>query len=182
MDVTGIRALNKVWRVKRGGIRADWTNAPHTVVSNLMHATSSLTANLKGGGIEDGPLKNREAHPDLTIGIGTDEKHPSGAGLITPITDYAGSAPPDVIMTDLEMYTRSIMKSRDKDQIAMGAKRIGDLWKGHLFEQEGKRRFGGVFRSGTIREGATDEETDDGAKTMMGPIARTGQKLKGIVG
>lgn len=183
VDVPGIRALNKVWLVKRGGIRADWTNAPHKFVSTFVHAGSSLTANLKGGGIEDGPLQRRELHPDLSIGIGTgiDDKYTSGIGLITSDTDFGGSAPPDVIMTDLEMYTRSIMKSREKDQVYMGAKRIGDLWKGHIFEQEGKRRFGGVFRSGTIPEGGTDEDTDDGGKSM-GPIARTGQAIKGLVG
>lgn len=147
-----------------------------------MHATSSLTANLKGGGIEDGPLSRREARPDLSIGTGAGpSSRDSGVGLITSDTDFGGSAPPDVITCDLDMYTRSVMKSRDKDQVLMGAKRIGDLWKGRIFEQEGKRRFGGVFRSGTIREDATDEDTDDGGRSM-GPIARTGQVFKGLVG
>lgn len=157
------------------------------MVSNVKHATSTFTAGLKGGGIEDGPLGKREAHPDLSIGVGvagagTDGKSSSGVGLITSDTDFANSAPPDVIMTDLVMYTRTIMKSKEKDQILMGAKRIGDLWKGHVFEQEKKRHFGdSLWRSGTIREDATDEDTDDGAKAV-GALARTGQALKGLVG
>lgn len=144
-----------------------------------MHATSSLTANLKGGGIEDGPLRKREAHPDLSIDNG--DKH-SGVGLITSDTDFAGSAPPDVIMTDLDLYTRSVMKSREKDQVFMGAKRIGDLWRGQLFEQEGKRGLGGLLhRKGTIKDADTDDSSDEGGKGK-GVIARTGQAMKGLVG
>jgi hypothetical protein len=170
LDVDSIRSLNKAYLVRR-------TKSPfsvhHSVLSGVAHATSSISANLKGNSHEDGPLRRREQRPDLSSSTGE-----SGLKLISPDHDVGNSAPPDVITTNLEAYTNGIKKSREKDWIEMGAKKIGDLWKGNLGVEE-KKGFG-VFRKGTIKEEGTEEDSDDGGRTR-GALAKTGKAFKGLV-
>lgn len=174
VDISGIKALNKVYRARRARLPSDWSNVPHTLVSGVAHATSSLSANLKGGAAEDGPLRRREYRPDLSsspLGGG-------GMGLITPDADLGGIAPPDVLTTNLDAYTKCILRTKEKDWTVLGAKRVGDLWKGTLFEHEGRRGLGGLLgRKGTVREGGTDDSSDEGGKTR-GAF----QAIKGLVG
>lgn len=184
LDVNGIRTLNKVYRSRRVRLPSDWTNVPHTLVSGVAHATSSLSANLKGGAAEDGPLRRRELRPDLSSS--SSSSSPSGMSLITPdhelLSSGNGLAPPDAILTNLEIYTKGIMRTKDKDWALIGARRIGELWKGSLFEQESKRGLGGLLgRKPTVREASSEDESDEGGRTK-GALARTGQAFKDLVG
>jgi hypothetical protein len=169
--VEGIRALNKAYLVRR-------TKSPfsvhHSVLSGVAHATSSISANLKGSSHEDGPLRRRELRPDYSM-----TSSESGLKLITPDNEVIPSAPPDVITTNLEAYTNGIKKSKEKDWIEMGAKRIGDLWKGNLGGEENKKGRG-VFRRGTIREEGTEEDSDDNTGAR-GALVKTGKAFKGLV-
>jgi hypothetical protein len=171
LDVEGIRALNKAYLVRR-------TKSPfsvhHSVLSGVAHATSSISANLKGSSHEDGPLRRRELRPDYSM-----TSSESGLKLITPDNEVIPSAPPDVITTNLEAYTNGIKKSKEKDWIEMGAKRIGDLWKGNLGGEENKKGRG-VFRRGTIREEGTEEDSDDNTGAR-GALVKTGKAFKGLV-
>lgn len=178
VDVPGIRALNQVYRMRRG-VRGDWTSVPHSLASGVAHATSSLAANLKGGLAEDGPLRRRELRPDLSASTSADKG--SGRSLIV-MGDLGGVTPPDVITDDLELYTRTVMRTKEKDQNLLGARRVGDLWRGAIFEMEGKRGLGGFLgRKNTVKDGGTDEDSDEGGRPMRG-LARTGQAIKGLVG
>lgn len=174
VDIPGIKALNKVYRARRARLPSDWANVPHTLVSGVAHATSSLSANLKGGAAEEGPLRRREYRPDLfasPLGGG-------GMGLITPDADLGGIAPPDILTTNLDAYTKGIQRTKEKDWVLLGARRIGDLWKGTLFEHEGKRGLGGLLnRKSTVRDGGTDDSSDEGSKAR-GAF----QAIKGLVG
>ena len=170
LNVDGIRALNKAYLIRR-------TKSPfsvhHSVLSGVAHATSSISANLKGSSHEDGPLRRRELRPDYSLASSE-----SGLKLITPDNEVIPSAPPDVITTNLEAYTNGIKKSKEKDWTEMGAKRIGDLWKGNLGVEEKKGR--GVFRRGTIREEGTEEDSDDNTGAR-GALVKTGKAFKGLV-
>jgi hypothetical protein len=175
LDVHSIRTLNKAYLARRSKYPSDWLSVHHSVLSGVVHATSSLSANLKGGNAEDGPLRRREHRPDIST-----DTH-AGIHLIVPDDEVGSSAAPDVITTNLEAYTSGIKRSKEKDWEQMGAKRIGDLWKGNIFEHEGKRGLGGLLsRKGTIRDDATEEDSDDGGRTR-GALARTGQAFKGLV-
>jgi hypothetical protein len=124
LDVHSIRTLNKAYLARR---------SKYSVLSGVVHATSSLSANLKGGNAEDGPLRRREHRPDIST-----DTH-AGIHLIVPDDEVGSSAAPDVITTNLEAYTSGIKRSKEKDWEQMGAKRIGDLWKGNIFEHEGEK-------------------------------------------
>ena len=99
--------------------------------------------------------------------------------LITPDHEVGSTAPPDVITTNLEAYTNGIKKCREKDWIDMGAKKIGDLWKGNLGVGGEEKRTFGVFRKGTIREEGTEEDSEDGG--ARGVLGKTGKAFKGLV-
>jgi hypothetical protein len=106
--------------------------------------------------------------------------------LITPDSDIGSIAGPDVITTNLEAYTNGIKSMKEKTWEDMGAKKIGNLWKGKVNsgvgEYEGKRGFGGLIsRKNTIKDDGTEEDSDDHGKGK-GAFARTGQAFKGLVG
>lgn len=108
--------------------------------------------------------------------------------MIIPEGEVGPVAPPDVITSDLEAYTRGILKSREKDWDIMGARRIGQLWSGTAGGDGEGRRFGRLERN-VLRRGKTqsrDGTLDDGDEMGMGKAAfegikRTGQVLKGVV-
>ena len=101
--------------------------------------------------------------------------------LITPDANLGSTAGPDVITTNLEAYTNGIKSMKEKTWDDLGARRIGNLWKGNLGEQEGKRGFGGLIsRKNTIKDDGTEDDSDDPGKGK-GAFARTGQAFKGLV-
>jgi hypothetical protein len=101
--------------------------------------------------------------------------------LITPDSEVGTSAAPDIITTSLEAYTNGIKKSKERDLLEMGAKRIGDLWKGNVGDEGHKRGFGLLSRKNTIRSEGSEEDSEDVGRGM-GALARTGQAFKGLVG
>jgi hypothetical protein len=148
---------------------------------------------------EDGPLRRREHRPDFDTpstpitgrfngngdGIPHDQQQQTGLHLIVPDDEVGHSAAPDIITTNLEAYTSGIKRSKEKDWVEMGARRIGDLWKGggNFFEGEAKRGLGlGLLsRKNTVKGDGTEDDSDDGGRTR-GALARTGQAFKGFVG
>lgn len=176
--------MNKFYLNQRSRYPTDWLNVHRSLVSGVAHATSSLSANLKGGAAEDGPLRRREHRPEFRTDSGDSD---TGMGMIIPHGDVGPVAPPDVITTDLEAYIKGILKSREKDWAIMGARRVAQLWNGHMFEQEGKRRhLGGILRRRTASRDVLDDDADDSAhargRGLKGMTAKTGQAIKGGFG
>ena len=156
--------------------------------SGVASATSSLSANLKGGAAEDTPLRKREHHLRFRADDGTDSD--SGVGLIVPQGEIGPVAPPDVITTDLDAYTKGILKSREKDWDVMGARRIGALWSGQV-DLRHKRSFGRLDRNvlrrrqtslDAGREDGLDDAQGGARATFEKMTSKTGQAIKGGLG
>jgi len=87
--------------------------------------------------------------------------------------------------SDLEAYTKGILKTREKDWDLMGARRIAALWSGQaeLRTDRARRRHTGVLRR---REASVDTETateEGGAKAAFGKMTtKTGQAIKDGLG
>lgn len=173
----------------------------------MASATSSLHANLKGGAAEEAPVRKREHHLRFRHDNGSHEAQDairrgshstngepeSGLGMIIQPGEITSVAPPDIITSDLEAYTKGILKSREKDWDVMGARRIAGLWSGHfdkLRYKQSQRRLdkSGVWRSSRqstmdgqmIAEGSHDEA--QGASGARGALGKAGQALKGGFG
>jgi len=108
--------------------------------------------------------------------------------MIIPEGEAGPVAPPDVMTSDLEAYTRGILKSREKDWDIMGARRIAGLWNGQV--DLGKRRGSrhgslGKGDKGILRKKASSvyDEGDNGTRGAFERVtARTGQAIKGGFG
>lgn len=96
--------------------------------------------------------------------------------MIIPEGQVGSVAPPDIITSDLEAYTKGILKSRQKDWDVMGARRVAGLWNGQIVDY-GRGNRGQVLKKGSVRE--EDGEEMGAAK---GALAWTGQALKGGFG
>jgi hypothetical protein len=154
--------------------------------SGVASATSSIQANLKGGAAEDTPIRKREHHLYYTHNNQSsrsivDEQPESGIKMIIPEGEVGPVAPPDVITSDLDAYTKGILKSREKDWDVMGARRIAGLWNGQV--DLGRRKGG---EKGTLRKktgsGVYDEGESVGRGAFERVTARTGQAIKGGFG
>lgn len=152
---------------------------PRFFLSGVASATSSISANLKGGGHEDTPLRKREHH-HLRNRL-EDGSSDSGFNLVVPAGEVGSTAPPDVITSDLEAYTRGILKTREKDWDLMGARRIAALWSGHDTNGRHHRRLNtGVLRR---RHESVDETEEAASKGPLGKIGeKTGLAIKGGLG
>ncbi len=96
--------------------------------------------------------------------------------------NFGTVAPPDVVTTDLEAYTKGVLKSREKDWDVMGARRVADLWSGNVAEH-GRRPDKGLLRQRAASGDFTNQDAEDsvGAKGAFERVtARTGQALKGF--
>jgi hypothetical protein len=150
--------------------------------SGVASATSSIHANLKGSAHEDTPLRKREHHLRNRLEDGSSE---SGVTLVVPAGEIGSSAPPDIMTSDLEAYTKGILKTREKDWDTMGARRIAALWSGQADgrSRRASRRHTGVLRR---RDPSVDTETateENGAKAAFGKMTTmTGQAIKGGLG
>lgn len=87
--------------------------------------------------------------------------------------------------SDLEAYTKGILKSREKDWDVMGARRIASLWSGQtdLNHRRSHRRMnGGVLRrrTETVDEAGDGEHGPKGAFGKM--TAVTGNAIRGGLG
>lgn len=167
---------------------------PRLLLSGVASATSSISANLRGGGTEDTPLRMREHHHAHFRDDIPDEQFGSGVGLITADDQVGSSAAPNIITTDLEAYISGILHSRQKDWDAMGARRIAELWSGRVgTDGQNPRRTGSrqVSRSGTLvkpnhrarvasRDFAKEEEGDD--SVGGGGHGAVRSALKGMAG
>ena len=150
---------------------------PKFLLSGVAAATSSLHANLKGVGQDDTPLRKREHHLRNRM---EDGSHDSGLNLVVPIGQVGSTAPPDIITSDLEAYTKGILKTRERDLDIMGARRISSLWSGANDSHAKGFRGKGVLR----RRHDSIDETDEGGR--MGPLGKIGEKtglaIKGGLG
>lgn len=138
--------------------------------SGVASATSSIHANLKGGGLDDTPLRKREHH-HLRNRL-EDGSSESGFGLIVPAGEVGVYAPPDVMTSDLEAYTKGILKSREKDWDVMGARRIGALWSGQTelrYRRSHRGLNGRVLRR---RNESVDEVMEDGNNGPRGTLEK----------
>ncbi|ORY30331.1 hypothetical protein BCR39DRAFT_564873 [Naematelia encephala] len=185
LTVASIRALHTHYLNERTRSPADALKV-HRL---LAHATSSLSANLKGGAAEDTPLRKREHHLRFSRdSLPEDSDNESGVGLIVPEGQVGPVAPPDVITTDLEAYTKGILKSREKDWDVMGARRVAELWNGHTAENFGSAKRShsrGMLRRRTASHdpvGNDDASDGSGPKGAFEKIARTGHALRGGFG
>ncbi|WVQ83185.1 hypothetical protein IAT38_005324 [Cryptococcus sp. DSM 104549] len=167
--------------------------------SGVAQATSTISANLKGG-YEEGSLRRREHH--LHSRMGSDDESDSALVMIIPEGEVGHVAPPDVITSDLEAYTKGILKSREKDWDVMGARRVAELWNGTVGEsEEGRRKKWGLGGFGSKRGNETKEKgvlkkrtqskdyaikEEDGEDDLKGTIkdnlGRAGQALRGGLG
>ena len=188
--VSKVRHLNAHYLRERTRSPGDALKMHRFLLSSVAQATSSISANLKGSAGEDRPLRKREHHLRHRIEDGETE---TGVGMIVPEGEIGPVAPPDVVTTDLEAYTKGIINSREKDWDVIGARRVAELWNGSLAEQAGarpQRRMdrGLLGRRMVSRELESLEEGEDshvahGAKGAFERVtARTGQALKGGFG
>ncbi|EIW71183.1 hypothetical protein TREMEDRAFT_71084 [Tremella mesenterica DSM 1558] len=177
LSVSAIRHLRTQYHNERTR-PTDAFKAPLNFLSGVAHATSSLSANLKGQ--DDLSLRRREHRvrsPD-------DDERLGGMQLIVPEGQVGHSAPPDVITTDLEAYTRSLIKTKEKDWGLLGARRIAELWNGSFTEHDHKKRngFDRVFRQRQASKLISDDdgETSGGGTrgALKGLSNRTGQAIK----
>ena len=148
---------------------------------------------------DDVPLHKREHHlrfknsADASHNHGHDhgngaDASPIGSGGVALITSDVGHvAPPDVITTDLDAYSRGLHKTKDKDLAILGARRVADLWSGHFIEEGAKKRhkLEKVFYK--QRQASRLVSEDDGETSGGGPRGalkgignRTGQAIKGV--
>jgi hypothetical protein len=181
LTVSSIRHLNQHYLNERTR-SPDALKVHRFLLSGVASATSSIHANLKGGNQEDTPLRKREHHLRARLEDGSSD---SGLGLIVPAGEVGVYAPPDVITSDLEAYTKGILKSREKDLDVMGARRIAALWSGQtdLTHRRSQRRLnGGVLR----RRTETIDEIGDGEHGPRGTFGKmtavTGNAIRGGLG
>ena len=181
LTVSAVRHLNSHYLAQRTR-SPDALKVHRFLFSGVASATSSLHANLKGSGHEDTPLRKREHHLRNRLEDGSSD---SGLALIVPAGEIGTFAPPDVMTSDLEAYTKGILKTREKDWDLMGARRIAALWSGLTDSHTGRssRRHTGVLRK---RSQSADTETateEGGAKGAFGKMTtKTGQAIKDGLG
>ncbi|KAK8847532.1 hypothetical protein IAR55_005390 [Kwoniella newhampshirensis] len=199
LNVSSVRNLNHHYLADRTRSPGDALKVHRLLFSGVAQATSSLQANLKGGAAEDTPIRKREHHLRFRA---DDEDSDSGMVMIIPEGQVGSVAPPDVITTDLEAYTRGILKSREKDWDLMGARRLAELWNGTVAESlersprrrgrptpmsgaNGQRHDRSVLRKRTVSKDFAIKE-EDGEDNLKGAIKeiseRAGQALKGGFG
>lgn len=191
LTVAGLRQLNSVYIDGRKGHPTDALKVHRLLISGVANATSSISANLKGGASEETPtpLRKREKHMKFA------EDGESGLDMIVPDAGAGSVAGPDVITADLEAYTKGILKSRERDWDAIGARRVAELWNGHVAEGNGHSHHhrGKFFRRRHAKEDQGDRG-DEGVgaaaigafkgmtKGVQNKTAKTGQAVKGALG
>ncbi|GFZ47816.1 hypothetical protein JCM24511_05563 [Saitozyma sp. JCM 24511] len=190
LTVSSVRALNAHFMSERIRSPGDALKVPRFLLSGVASAASSVHANLKGGGAEDTPLRKREHHAHFLDHASDDE---SGVGLIIPDEEVGSFASPNAITTNLEAYISGVLKSREKDWDTVGARRVAQLWNGHVVSDALKKQRSGKLRHDVrpLRKRTTSRdvgvETADGSDTGGGGArgalkemtVRTGQVLKG---
>nr|XP_018265333.1 uncharacterized protein I303_01697 [Kwoniella dejecticola CBS 10117]OBR87491.1 hypothetical protein I303_01697 [Kwoniella dejecticola CBS 10117] len=204
LTVGSIRALTQHYLADRTRHHGDALKVHRLLFNGVASATSSISANLKGGSTEDTPIRKREHH----LRFRDDEEGDQGVGLIIPEGEVGPVAPPDVITTDLDAYIKGILRSREKDWDIMGARRVAQLWNGSVAENDPgrKRRNAGRMGSmnsstGSMRDpsrGVLRKRTqskdfvlgqpgngireDDEEGDLKGALGRAGQAIKGGFG
>lgn len=185
LSVSSIRKIGSCYVDARKTHATDALKVHKFLLSGVASATSTLSAGLKGGKDDDStPLRKREQHLRFR-GEGDEE---CGLGLIVPDSQVGPAAAPDVITSDLDAYTKGILKTREKDWDTMGARRIADIWSGALVQEgEGGRHYSRLrafTRRGRAARSESEEEAAPGAigATFKGMTTRTGAALKGGFG
>ncbi|KAL1407262.1 hypothetical protein Q8F55_006680 [Vanrija albida] len=186
LSVSTIRKVGECYVDARKTHATDALKVHKFLLSGVASATSTLSAGLKGGNNDDStPLRKREQHLRFR-GEGDAE---CGLGLIVPDNQVGPAAAPDVITSDLDAYTKGILKTREKDWDTMGARRIAELWSGALVHEAGEvGRHHSRLRGAFTRRGwsARDESEEDApgaiGATFKGMTTRTGAALKGGFG
>lgn len=188
LTVAGLRQLNSVYVDGRKGHATDALKVHRLLISGVANATSTLSANLKGGASEETPtpLKKREKHMKYA------EDGESGLDMIVPDAGVGSVAGPDVITVNLEAYVKGILKSRERDWDAIGARRVAELWNGHVAEGNGHnhQHRGKFFRRRHAKEDQGDEGVGAAAigafkgmkQGVQNKTAKTGQAVKGALG
>ncbi|WVW78303.1 hypothetical protein I302_100257 [Kwoniella bestiolae CBS 10118] len=204
LTVPSIRSLAHHYLADRTRHPGDALKVHKLLFNGVAQATSSISANLKGGTSEDTPIRKREHHLRFR---GDDEYDDEGVGLIIPEGEVGPVAPPDVITTDLEAYIKGILRSREKDWDIMGARRVAELWNGSVAEgledkPKRKGRMGSMNSSnGSMRDphrgvlkkrtqsrdfaqyGIKEDDEGDNIKGAIKEISgRAGQAIKGGFG
>jgi hypothetical protein len=198
LSVASIRALTVDFHTHRFRSGTDPLQVHRRFFSGVASATSSISANLKVGHLDDTPLRKREHHSPSRSNALTENGHPSGDGssgnglnLILPDDEVGSVASPNAITSNLESYIHGILKTREKDRDIIGARRIGALWSGHLagaeWENGGKRRFGNLRRrthsiSKDAEEGTESSPPSASAGGVLHGVRRTGSVLIGGLG
>nr|XP_019008341.1 uncharacterized protein I206_06900 [Kwoniella pini CBS 10737]OCF47122.1 hypothetical protein I206_06900 [Kwoniella pini CBS 10737] len=136
LTVSSIRSLTQHYLADRTRHHGDALKVHRLLFNGVAQATSSISANLKGGSTEDTPIRKREHH----LRFRGEDEDDQGVGLIIPEGEVGPVAPPDVITTDLEAYIKGILRSREKDWDIMGARRVAELWNGTVAESDTGRR------------------------------------------
>lgn len=190
LTVAGLRQLNSVYVDGRRGHPTDALKVHRLLISGVANATSTLSANLKGGASEETPtpLRKREKHMKFA------EEGDSGLDMIVPDSGVGSVAGPDIITVDLEAYVKGILKSRERDWDVIGARRVAELWNGHVAEGNGHHHHhhhrGRFFRRRHAKEDQGDEGVGAAAigafkgmtKGVQNKTAKTGQAVKGALG
>lgn len=188
LTVSGLRQLNSVYVDGRRGHPTDALKVHRLLISGVANATSTLSANLKGGTSDETPtpLRKREKHMKFA------EEGESGLDMIVPDAGVGSVAGPDVITVDLEAYVKGILKSRERDWDVIGARRVAELWNGHVAEGNGHSHHhrGKFFRRRHAKEDQGDEGVGAAAigafkgmtKGVQNKTAKTGQAVKGALG
>ncbi|KAK6903592.1 hypothetical protein I203_107097 [Kwoniella mangroviensis CBS 8507] len=209
LTIHSIRSLAQHYLADRTRHPGDALKVHKLLFNGVAQATSSISANLKGGTTEDTPIRKREHHLRFK---GDDENDGEGVGLIIPEGEVGPVAPPDVITTDLEAYIKGILRSREKDWDIMGARRVAELWNGTVAEglENDKPKRKGRMRSmnsstGSMRDpnrgvlkkrtqsrdfhsygsngGIKEDDEGDNIKDAIKEISgRAGQAIKGGFG
>ncbi|WWD07525.1 hypothetical protein V865_005626 [Kwoniella europaea PYCC6329] len=209
LTIHSIRSLAQHYLADRTRHPGDALKVHKLLLNGVAQATSSISANLKGGTTEDTPIRKREHHLRFK---GDDENDGEGVGLIIPEGEVGPVAPPDVITTDLEAYIKGILRSREKDWDIMGARRVAELWNGTVAEglendkPKRKGRMGSMNSStGSMRDpnrgvlkkrtqsrdfnpygnnaGIKEDDEGDNIKDAIKEISgRAGQAIKGGFG
>jgi len=181
LTVSSIRHLNSHYLAERTR-SPDALKVHRFLFSGVASATSSLHANLKGSGHEDTPLRKREHHLRNRLEDGSND---SGLALVVPPGEIGSFAPPDVMTSDLEAYTKGILKTREKDWDLMGVRRIAALWSGQADLRAGRtsRRHAGVLSRRRQSADTGDTTEEGGAKAAFGKMTtKTGQAIKDGLG
>lgn len=188
LSVATIRTLIADFHAQRSRSGTDALKIHRAFFSGVASATSSIHANLKGGSIDDTPLRKREHHSPSrsnTLIESTGSADYKGLSLIVPDDEVVTVASPNAITSNLDAYIQGVVKTREKDRDVIGARRIGALWTGHLAGTEwaspGKGRR---FRDGLRRRTrSVSRDFDDGAESSppSATTGRAGPSLNGVV-